>query len=308
MASPCCVGIVLQLITGHNRDNDDDASTQDVSTPPQPTRAPQAASITNTTSDRRDSRSRNESFGFEFTSRSQADINQGRDGTYEQRYTPQLARIPIKEAGRVSYLGESSNLSVLTSDNRDDDAVHFSLPDEIRGTSARQTELDKVEVDILEKRGAFMLPPRDLCDELVEAFFTWVWPVVPVVNKTAFMKRYRHAKNPPSLLLLQAILLAGTRVCNNQQLLGTDGTTTHAAMNFYTRAKALYDANYEDDRVTIIQSLILMGWYWEGPEGMCAAWIPLVAHAYNVSDVTKNVFYWTRVAIIIAQGSGMHRR
>lgn len=26
------------------------------------------------------------------------------------------------------------------------------------------------------------------------------------------------------------------------------------------------------------------------------------------SDVTKNVFYWTRVATIVAQGSGMHRR
>lgn len=33
-----------------------------------------------------------------------------------------------------------------------------------------------------------------------------------------------------------------------------------------------------------------MGWYWEGPE-----------------DVTKNVFYWSRVATIVAQGSGMHR-
>jgi len=271
-------------------------------------RATHAAPIAPTSSDRRDSGSRDESFGFAFTSRSQTDLNQSRNGIYEQRYKPQLARIPIKEAGRVSYLGESSNLSVLTSDNRDDDAVHFSLPDEIRGTSARQTELDKVEVDILEKRGAFMLPPRDLCDELVEAFFQWVWPVVPVVNKTAFMKRYRLAKNPPSLLLLQAILLAGTRVCNNQQLLGTDGTTTHAAMNFYTRAKALYDANYEDDRVTIIQSLILMGWYWEGPEGMCAVSTSLAAHSHNISDVTKNVFYWTRVAIIIAQGSGMHRR
>jgi hypothetical protein len=38
-------------------------------------------------------------------------------------------------------------------------------------------------------------------------------------------------------------------------------------MTFYKRAKALYDANYEDDRVTIVQSLVLMGWYWEGPEG-----------------------------------------
>lgn len=26
------------------------------------------------------------------------------------------------------------------------------------------------------------------------------------------------------------------------------------------------------------------------------------------TDVTKNVFYWTRVAMVVAQGSGMHRR
>jgi hypothetical protein len=38
-------------------------------------------------------------------------------------------------------------------------------------------------------------------------------------------------------------------------------------MTFYKRAKALYDANYEDDRVTIVQALVLLGWYWEGPEG-----------------------------------------
>lgn len=81
------------------------------------------------------------------------------------------------------------------------------------------------------------------------------------------MRRYRDPKNPPSLLLLQSVLLAGSRVCQNPQLMDTTGSTTPAAMTFYKRAKALYDANYEDDRVTIVQSLVLMGWYWEGPEG-----------------------------------------
>ena len=28
----------------------------------------------------------------------------------------------------------------------------------------------------------------------------------------------------------------------------------------------------------------------------------------GTADVTKNVFYWTRVATVVAQGSGMHRR
>lgn len=204
---------------------------------------------------------------------------------------PKFARAPIKEAGRVAYLGESSNLSLLVHDRHGTtDVVHYPLPDSIKGTRSRATELDNLEMEILHQRGAFLLPPRALCDELVDSFFQWIAPVVPVINKQKFMNRYRDSKNPPSLLLLQAILLAGSRVCTNPQLMDSNGSTTPAAMTFYKRAKALYDANYEDDRVTIVQALILMGWYWEGPE-----------------DVTKNVFYWTRVATVVAQGSGMHR-
>jgi len=123
------------------------------------------------------------------------------------------------------------------------------------------------------------------------------------------MRRYRDTKNPPSLLLLQAVLLAGSRVCTNPQLIDANGSTTPAAMTFYKRAKALYDANYEDDRVTIVQALILMGWYWEGPEGWRSETFHLCRHYANKGlDVTKNVFYWSRVATIVAQGSGMHRR
>ena len=204
---------------------------------------------------------------------------------------PKFTRAPITEAGRVAYLGESSNLTLLVHDRQSaEDVVHYPLPENIRGSRARLTELDNVEIDILHQRGAFLLPPRALCDELIDSYFRWVHPIVPVINKTKFMRQYRDPKNPPSLLLLQAMLLAGSRVCTNPQLMDANGSSTPAALTFYKRAKALYDANYEDDRVTIVQSLLLMGWYWEGPE-----------------DVTKNVFYWTRVATIVAQGSGMHR-
>ncbi|OJD29576.1 cutinase transcription factor 1 alpha [Diplodia corticola] len=211
--------------------------------------------------------------------------------SYVQFMKPKFARAPIKEAGRVAYLGESSNLSLLVHDRYGTtDVVHYPLPENVRGAKARVNELDDMEINILHTRGAFLLPPRALCDELVDAFFRWVAPVVPVINRSRFMRQYRDPKNPPSLLLLQAILLAGSRVCTNPQLMDSSGSTTPAAMTFYKRAKALFDANYEDDRVTMVQALILMGWYWEGPE-----------------DVTKNVFYWSRVAIVVAQGSGMHR-
>ena len=187
---------------------------------------------------------------------------------YTHFMKPKFARAPIKEAGRVAYLGESSNLSLLVHDRHGTtDVVHYPLPDTIKGSAAQLTDLDSIEIDILHQRGAFLLPPRPLCNELISSFFKWVAPVVPVINQSRFMQRYHDDKNPPSLLLLQAMLLAGSRVCTNPQLMDANGSTTPAAMTFYKRAKALYDANYEDDRVTIVQALVLMGWYWEGPEG-----------------------------------------
>ena len=255
----------------------------------------------------------NTSSGMPMTEHSTVYAEQQRvnNGTYAQYMKPKFARAPIKEAGRVAYLGESSNLSLLVQDRHGTtDVVHYPLPENVRGARARRNELDNVEIDILHQRGAFLLPPRALCDELVDSFFTWIAPVVPVINRSKFMRRYQDSKNPPSLLLLQAMLLAGSRVCNNPKLMDANGSTTPAAMTFYKRAKALYDANYEDDRVTIVQSLILMGWYWEGPEGKNKDRGDIVTSARSdlAADVTKNVFYWSRVAVIVAQGSGMHRR
>lgn len=243
-------------------------------------------------------------------SKAQAAQQATNNATWTQFMKPKFARAPIKEAGRVAYLGESSNLSLLVHDRHGTtDVVHYPLPDNIRGIRAGLTEPDNLEMNILHQRGAFLLPGRSLCDELVEAYFKWVAPVVPVINRSRFMRQYRDPNNPPSWLLLQAVLLAGSRVCNSPQLMDANGSTTPAATTFYKRAKALYDANYEDDRVTIVQSLILMGWYWEGPEGEYRMiWLEAFLYANVSADVTKNVFYWTRVATIIAQGSGMHRR
>jgi hypothetical protein len=167
--------------------------------------------------------------------------------------------------------------------------VHFPLP-KMAKDSALSTRMNKIELEILQRRGALSLPPKELCDELIEAYFKWVAPIVPIINRTSFMKRYRDPDNPPSILLMQAVLLAGSRVCNTPLLLDSNGSPISAATLLYQRVKALYDADYEQDRVTIIQALMLMGWYWEDP-----------------GRVTKSVFYWNGLATTVAQGCGMHR-
>lgn len=210
---------------------------------------------------------------------------------------------PIKQAGRVASLGESSNLAALVYDiHGTEDGIHYPLPDTVRGSRARLTDLGNIEMDIL--------PPRALCDEIVESYLRWVAPVVPLINRSQFMRLYRDNENPPSLLLLQAILLAGSRVCTNPQLIDTNGSTASTALKFYQRAKALYNADYEDDRVTIVQSLVLMGWSREGPEGkLDTDYDPSRSSCSDTApDFMENGFYWTRIATTVAQGSGMHRR
>ncbi|KAF5674614.1 cutinase transcription factor 1 alpha [Fusarium circinatum] len=194
--------------------------------------------------------------------------------------------LPITSAGHVLYLGESAGFDLLLRGSQS--PVHFPMPQDTLALSV-PAGLDPLEIQILKRRGAFVLPPKALCDDLIETFFSWVHPIVPVINRTKFMSQYRDARNPPSMLLLQCILLAGARISTNPQL-KVDGSTSTAVATFYRRAKALYDAEYERDRITLVQSMLLMGWYWAGPD-----------------DISKNMFYWSQSAITVAQNFGLHR-
>lgn len=149
--------------------------------------------------------------------------------------------------------------------DRNDEKAVYHFPGR-----AHRLDFDQEELEILKKRGALLLPPREVCDDLVECFFEHVAPLVPVVDRTRFMKQYNDPSNPPSILLLQAMFLAGSRVCKNPAILDASGTARLAGATFYKRAKALYDANYEENRIAIVQALVLLNWHWEdeGADGI----------------------------------------
>ncbi|KAL3417126.1 fungal specific transcription factor domain-containing protein [Phlyctema vagabunda] len=212
---------------------------------------------------------------------------------YAQLIQPDLSEAPIREGGRVAYVSEQTGISLLMQDHdspANSDIVHYPLPESFKVAVPNPSHLDELEISILQRQGALSLPPKELCDELIESYFIWIAPLVPVINRSDFMRRYNDPNNQPSLLLLHAIFLAGSRVCTTVQLMDSNGSPISAATLFYRRVKALYDAGYEQDRVTLVQTLILMGWYWE-----------------ESGKVTKNVFYWVGLAITLAQGFGMHR-
>lgn len=136
---------------------------------------------------------------------------------------------------------------------------------------------------------AFQLPSKRTVDLLLTAYFTHINPGFPVVDEIIFMEKYRarDPKNPPSLLLLQAILVAGAHALyRNESGEIRDG---HKAC-YFRRAKMLIDARFERNRDTIVQAALLMTWHVDGPE-----------------DAAANAWHWLGFAARTAMGLGMHR-
>ncbi|KAF4216132.1 hypothetical protein CNMCM8980_007495 [Aspergillus fumigatiaffinis] len=148
--------------------------------------------------------------------------------------------------------------------------------------------LDPLDVDILNQRHAFDLPSQAVCDALVDVFFRWIAPVLPVISRHDFMRRYRNPQDPPSILLLQAVLMVASRFHYNAQ---SSGNGVISPRIFYKKVKALYDAGYERDPTTVLQAVVLLGVYWDGPD-----------------DLTESgIFYWSRLGIALAQEHGLHQ-
>ncbi|GES62235.1 fungal specific transcription factor domain protein [Aspergillus terreus] len=148
--------------------------------------------------------------------------------------------------------------------------------------------LDPLELDILNRRDAFGLPGREICDALIEIFFSRVAPILPVVNRHDFMRSYHDPANQPSILLLQAIFTVASRFLADNLSSGNSANTPRA---FYKKAKALYDAGYEQNNIAVIQAVILLGLYWDG-----------------LDDLVENgIFYWSRLGTALAQAEGLHQ-
>lgn len=247
----------------------------------------------------------------------------GADGEYKKYLVefidqPQLAERPIDKKARILYVGSSlSNIHFLLR-QRMSASVSGASPkketSEAKEASAARKETSEARRKEKEETAvhyptnhiakpsaglgalaadglpleAFQLPPKRTVDQLLAAYLQHINPGFPVVDRRLFMRQYRarDPANPPSLLLLQAMLVAGAHV-----LYKDDPDTRHAQKAvFFRRAKMLLDARVERNRDTVVQAALLLTWHADGPE-----------------DVAANAWHWVGLAARTATGLGMHR-
>lgn len=138
--------------------------------------------------------------------------------------------------------------------------------------SYRRMELPEPRLQYLKAIGCFRLHSPARCAELLEIFFSYVHPMVPIIDRRDFLSRYYGGDKPPSLVILHAIFLSASRYSNDSGHI-VDGVSEVRSMcdELHNKVRALIEAEITSDRIAVTQASILASLHWEGREGLNSA-------------------------------------
>ncbi|KAI2791537.1 Cutinase transcription factor [Penicillium oxalicum] len=163
------------------------------------------------------------------------------------------------------------------------------LPDYIRSLPSR---LQKEDIDYLAAKGALTIPEVPLRNELIKAYIHYVHTYMPLLDLEEFLETIvqNDGVRRISLLLFQAVMFAGMAFVDLKHLQAAGYHSRKVARKiFFQRARLLYDFDYEVDRISLVQSLLLMTYWYETP------------------DDQKDTWHWMGVSLSLAHTIGLHR-
>ncbi|GME76381.1 unnamed protein product [Ambrosiozyma monospora] len=120
------------------------------------------------------------------------------------------------------------------------------------------SRLDELDYQTLMLANCFTLPSQEVCWKFINLFFEFNnWNLI--VNKKKFMQDYRDLTKPPSILLLQSVLLMGCKLYGNKL---TDKQerkkNENTAKLLHKKATLLYNLGFDDfEPIPMVQSLII---------------------------------------------------
>lgn len=164
-----------------------------------------------------------------------------------------------------------------------------TLPAYVKPVPAR---LGHDEILFLEKKGALTIPATPLRDALLQNYAEYVHPYMPLLDLHEFVATIdrNDGSQTISLLLFQAVMFAAVATVDIQFLQAAGYTTRRdARRDFYQKTRVLYDFDYEVDRISLIQSLLLMTYWYETP------------------DDQKDSHHWMGIAVSLSHTIGLHR-
>ncbi|KAI1815020.1 fungal-specific transcription factor domain-containing protein [Poronia punctata] len=149
------------------------------------------------------------------------------------------------------------------------------------------------DIAYLRAKGALSVPNFQVQSALLRAYVEYVHPYMPLLDLHEFLSivdARDGSRGQTSLFLYQAVMFCATAFVSNKVLKEAGYTSRKAARRaFFTKARLLYDFDYENDRLLLVQGLLLMTYWYETP------------------DDQKDTWHWMGVAISLGHTIGLHR-
>ncbi|KAI0479874.1 hypothetical protein F4859DRAFT_477602 [Xylaria cf. heliscus] len=163
---------------------------------------------------------------------------------------------------------------------------HYGLP-----YMAATHDLMPQDVAYLRSKGVFSVPSEHVCQALLIAYFHHIHPILPVVDAAAVLTAFRTggAASLKLGLLWSMFSVAANHV--DEAIVRQAGYQSHKDMKkaMFTRAKCLYDHEWEEDRISIIQSVSLLAFWYS-----------------DLCERTES-WHWMGIAISLSQTLGLNR-
>ncbi|EGU88517.1 hypothetical protein FOXB_00964 [Fusarium oxysporum f. sp. conglutinans Fo5176] len=157
--------------------------------------------------------------------------------------------------------------------------------------------LDGRAVEYLRASHALDIPSPSYLNESIKAYFAYVHPLLPVVDKSSFLREFEawdqeHEPLPEaiSLFLLQAMVFAASTFVPTEALRNAGYSSRKEARQLlFRKARLLYDFDHEPKRVAVLQGVLLM------------------ANYFHSLDDRKNTWHWVGIAVDLALTLRLHR-
>ncbi|GAB7325460.1 hypothetical protein MBLNU13_g09477t1 [Cladosporium sp. NU13] len=148
------------------------------------------------------------------------------------------------------------------------------------------------DITYLQNKGALTIPNVELRNELIRCYAEVIHPFMPLLDLHDFVATIdcKDGSKQVGLLLFQSVMFAGIASVNMRHLENAGYTSRRdARRDFFNKTRLLYDFDLEADRIPLIQSLLIMTYWYETP------------------DDQKDSHHWMGIAVSLAQTIGLHR-
>ncbi|RIA83396.1 fungal-specific transcription factor domain-containing protein [Glomus cerebriforme] len=189
-----------------------------------------------------------------------------------------MGQLAMDESGHTKYLGNSSGVFLLKITKKVANGQIISMP---------TSDWHIPPIKRIGSSEVLELPPKELCDQLLEAYWKEVHPYMPFIDKQDLMEKYNNLEaNYSSIILLYAIFSITARFVNDPSIrMYSEGFPGSV---FYVKAKELLKDEFDKASISIVQALLMLSIQIHGQKDS-VTWV------------------YIGLAIRLAQDMGLHR-